>query len=234
MHVTENPPLTPPASEAPTVVAGASQTHQLCDECGAPVDAAQRYCVACGAHRRHVDDPAARYLSRATARGRGAPPAGTAPRPSRSRTRGLGTALLLAVIPVAVAVGVMVGRSSNNQDSQLIQALARRQGAVVAAGSTTSAGQSTSTVAATRKVSHARPSHRAKWTAHATNATPSTKNAGKVISTTQYGSAQQITGFKPTRSEQQQGAQATQQVQKSKGQSYVNSQSNLPSQVVVP
>src|ERR1700677_4722904 len=59
--------------------AAAAETYQQCDECAAPVDKAQRYCVACGAHRRHVDDPATRYLSQATARsrtGRGAATSG--------------------------------------------------------------------------------------------------------------------------------------------------------------
>ena len=66
------------------------------------------------------------------------------------------------------------------------------------------------------------------------NAAQSAKNAGKVISRTQNGTAQQITGFKPTKSQEQQGASATQQVQKSTGKRYVTGQNNLPSQVVVP
>jgi hypothetical protein len=234
MPLSENHQSTTSVSEAPPVIADAPPIDQHCDECGAPVDAAQRYCVVCGAHRRHVDDPAARYLSRATARSGSAASAGPPARPVRSRTRGLGTALLLAVIPVAAAGGVMVGRSSNNQDSQLIQALAHRPSAVVAAGATTVGGGATSTVAAARTTRHPHGAHRAKRAAGSGNAAPSAKNAGKVISTTQYGSAQQITGFKATKSETQQGAQVTQQVQSAKGRSYVNSQSNLPSQVVVP
>ena len=52
--------------------------------------------------------------------------------------------------------------------------------------------------------------------------------------TTQNGSVTQIAGSKPTQAQEQQGAQATQQVQKSTGKSYVNGQSGLPATVVVP
>jgi hypothetical protein len=91
----------------------------------------------------------------------------------------------------------------------------------------TASSASTQTKAAATKAKH----HAKK---RSSNATPSVKNAGKVISKTQNGSAQQITGFKPTKSQEQQGASATKQVQKSTGKSYVTGQNNLPSQVVVP
>ncbi len=136
---------------------------------------------------------------------------------------------MLAVIPVAAAAGVMVGRSSNSEDAKLIQALARRQAAVVASTATTPAA----TTSATAPSAARRARHTKRHTASA-RTTSSTKNAGKVISTTQYGSVSQITGAKPTRAQEQQGAHATQQVQKSTGKTYVNQQSNLPGTVVVP
>lgn len=239
----------PPASltEAPTAPLAAAPrpgsgdgaqapatAYQQCDQCGAPVDAHQRYCVTCGAHRRHVNDPAARYLSQATARSRTSR-AGSGTRQTRppGRTRGLGTALVLAVIPVAAAVGVMVGRSSNNNDAQLIQELARRQAAVVATSSASPAATTPAAVpTATR--THSQGGRHAK-NAHASGkSASSTGTAGRIISTTQYGSASQIAGATPTKAQVQQGAQATQQVQKSTGKSYVNQQSSLPGTVVVP
>jgi hypothetical protein len=212
-----------------------SATIQQCDECGAPVDKDQRYCVSCGAHRRHVNDPAARYLSQATARSRTSKVAATsrgAPR-GGARSRGLALALAIAIIPVAAAAGVIAGRSSNNNDAKLIQALDRRQSAVAATSTATvpaAAGKSASTH--TKVVAHTTAKHHAKKSS--SNATPSVKNAGKVISKTANGTAQQITGFKPTKSQEQQGASATKKVQKSTGKSYVTGQNNLPSQVVVP
>jgi hypothetical protein len=224
-----------PAATAAQVAPAESATIQQCDECGAPVDKDQRYCVSCGAHRRHVNDPAARYLSQATARSRSSKVAATSAKAPRdgARSRGLALALAIAIIPVAAAAGVIAGRSSNSNDAKLIQALDRRQSAVAATSTTTvPAATARSASTQTQTAGHAKAKHHGKKSA--SNATPSAKNAGKVISKTQNGTAQQITGFKPTKSQEQQGANATKKVQKSTGKSYVTGQNNLPSQVVVP
>jgi hypothetical protein len=222
------------ATAAP-VAPAESATIQQCDECGAPVDRDQRYCVTCGSHRRHVNDPAARYLSKATARSRTSKVAAAAGKtPRGARSRGVALALAIALIPVAAAAGVIAGRSSNNNDAKLIQALDRRQSASAATSTATvpAAAAASSASTHTKAVAHTTVKHHAKKSA--ANATPSVKNAGKVISKTANGSAQQITGFKPTQSQEQQGAAATKKVQKSTGKSYVTGQNNLPSQVVVP
>lgn len=224
-----------PIATAAQVAPADSATIQQCDECGAPVDKDQRYCVSCGAHRRHVNDPAARYLSHATARSRSskvAAPSHKAPR-GGARSRGLALALAIAIIPVAAAAGVIAGRSSNSNDAKLIQALDRRQSAAAATSTTTvPAATASSASTQTKAAGHANAKHHGKKSA--STATPSAKNAGKVISKTQNGTVQQITGLKPTKSQEQQGANATKQVQKSTGKSYVTGQNNLPSQVVVP
>ena len=49
-------------------------TYEPCAQCDAPLDAAQRYCVFCGASRHHAGDPVARYLAAARR-----PAAATAP-----------------------------------------------------------------------------------------------------------------------------------------------------------
>jgi hypothetical protein len=217
----------PQSSGAPP----ATETYEQCDECGAPVDKEQRYCVSCGAHRRHVDDPAARYLSQATARSRSSRAAAVAQRTPRSgrRSRGLGTALILALIPVVAAVGVIAGRSSNNSDAQLIRALAKHQAPVTTTAAPSTAG-SASTTTSTTGPTKAKSAKHGKSKQHAS----ATKDTGKASSTTQFGSVSQIAGSKPTAAQKQQGAQDTQKVQKSKGQSYVNGQTSLPGTVVVP
>jgi hypothetical protein len=225
-------PVTAPAAAVPASPADPAPPYEQCDECGSPVDAAQRYCVVCGAHRRHVDDPAARYLGQASARTRGSrSSAGTAgARRPVGRGRSLGAALMLAVIPVAAAVGVAVGRSSNNDDAKLIQALARHQAAAVV---TTSSAASSPTSAAAAARSTGRTSASAAHK-HRKGATSSTHKAAKADASTQYGTVTQIAGSKPTKAQEQQGAQATQKVQRSTGKSYVNQQNNLPGTVVVP
>ncbi|MFL5862291.1 MAG: hypothetical protein ACJ780_16210 [Solirubrobacteraceae bacterium] len=242
-HPTPSVPivLAPPASVPPAASAVAASSgdgprpYEHCDECGSPVDVDQRYCVVCGAHRGHVQDPAASYLRRATARTRSARSSATTAgaRHPAARGRSVGVALVLAVIPVAAAVGVAVGRSSNNDDTRLIQALARRQAATVTTAAVVPATRATTT-AATRAAHTARTSTSRHRRRHRTGSTSSPRKAAKAVSSTRYGTVTQIAGSKPSKAQEQQGAQVTQKVQKSTGKSYVNQQSNLPGTVVVP
>ena len=220
---------------AVTAVHATPGVPMQCDECHAPVDEEQRYCVVCGAHRRHVEDPAARYLSELTARARTTRVAATA-RPVRrtaSRGRGLGIALALALVPVAAAGGVVAGRSNNNNDAKLIQALAKEQAAANAdsaaaatsahtsstAGAATSADAGTTKRHATKRSSHGG----AKGSHHAHTTKSSTIPGGTAISASP-----------PSQAQKQAGQKAAQTVQKSKGKSYVKGQNKLPATVVVP
>jgi hypothetical protein len=120
--------LQPPSSADTT-------RFETCEHCEAPVEATQRYCVVCGTRRRHVQDPAARFISQATARSRtAARSASASPARTRRRGPGLGAALALAVIPAAVGVGVVVGRSSVNTDGKLLAALRAQRPEVVNVG----------------------------------------------------------------------------------------------------
>jgi hypothetical protein len=238
MDLTEITHVSPPAlGEAPTtqLTAGspeATPTYQQCDECAAPVDTDQRYCVSCGAHRRNVNDPAVRYLSHATARSRTSRAAAPGQRSRRagSGMRGLGVALMLALIPAVAAVGVLVGRSSNNQDAKLIQALTRNEAARTASTPTSTVTTST----APSSVAHSTATHGAKSRKRSSAKAKSAKSKTSGSSTTQFGTVSQIAGSKPTKTQEQQGAQDAQKVQKSTGKTYVNGQSGLPSTVVVP
>jgi hypothetical protein len=230
-------------NDTQSVTRAAPAAHVQCEECGVPVEEEQRYCVSCGAHRRHVGDPAARYLSQASARARTTRAVSTARGPRRAtgaRTRGIGVAAALALIPAAAAVGVLAGRSSNNDDAHLIQALARQQAAVEKAASGTSAG--TSTVSSVSSTAHQAGSVAGGSTGsgHGAKSTRSThkvahhgthRTAAKASNST---SAAKISTAPPSAAQKQVGEQATQKVQKSKGKAYVNQQSSLPGTVVVP
>lgn len=130
---------------------------ERCDQCGAPVRGDQRYCLACGAYRRDVRDPAHRYFSDlAAARSRMAQvdaARAAAPR-RRGGLRGLpGLLVILAIalIPICAAVGVSIGRSSGHQDAALIKALHNQavQTTTVAAAGAVSGGGASSTTAST-------------------------------------------------------------------------------------
>ena len=222
---------------AVTAVHATPAVPTQCDECNAPVEEEQRYCVVCGAHRRHVEDPAARYLSELTARSR-TRRAATVARPVRTtaRGRGLGLAVALALVPVAAAVGVVAERSHDNNDAKLIQALAKEQAAANAdsAGTATSSGSASTTggAATSADAGSARRSGKSKHAKHGSGSQASHHAAESKSSTIPGGTA--ISANPPSQAQKQAGAQATQKVQKSKGKSYVKSQQKLPSTVVVP
>jgi len=122
------------------------QPYEACDQCGAPVDANQRYCVVCGIRRTHAYDPAARFMADATSRLRtpARPPASAAGASARQRSPGLGTAVLIALIPLALGLGVLLGRAGNGQDAKLLAALRAQKPAVVNVGASPSATESQS------------------------------------------------------------------------------------------
>jgi SPOR domain len=121
--------------------------YEPCEQCGSPLDHGQRYCVMCGNHRRHVRDPAARYLagSRSKTRPGAAPAAGT----PRQRSSNLAVTLAIALIPLAIGLGVLVGRASNNGDSKLIAALRAQQPEVITTAGGGSGSAATATPAST-------------------------------------------------------------------------------------
>jgi hypothetical protein len=292
-------------------------SYETCEHCHAPVEAAQRYCVVCGARRRHVHDPAARYHSEASSRSRGQRAPQGARRPAR-RGSGLGLALLLAAIPLAVAAGVLIGRPGSGIDNKLLAALRAQKPTVVnvgGGGTSTAAASSTptpatasavarltsnfglpqgyavelqtlpgagttpATVAAAKRRARARGatavglisqadfritpappagdyviySGQYGSSAAATaalaklrNAFPSAAviavrslssagaDAGKVLATSNYGSAHQVSGFKPSASALAAGAKVVNQESKQANAPYVKSQQGLPDAISVP
>jgi hypothetical protein len=141
-------PATAPAP-APAPAPAGETNYEACDQCSAPVDSNQRYCVVCGTRRKHVYDPSASFLSSATslARSKRSPARGAGGRKRRSFS--LGTAAVLVAIPLAVAAGVLVERGANGTDSKLLAALKAQQPTVVnvgaAAGASGASTQASST-----------------------------------------------------------------------------------------
>ena len=123
MATSEKPITTKPAptKSAAGSTAEAKAEYAHCEECGAPLDEKQRYCVSCGARRRDASAPASRYFATAARRSRrgSGRPAG----PSGARAAAV---LFFVVLPIAVAIGVLVGKGNgggNNNDQQLAEAL---------------------------------------------------------------------------------------------------------------
>ena len=113
--------------EKPTI-AVLQSTYEPCEECGAPLDPQQRYCVNCAARRGNGANPASRYfaaMSKKARRPLTRPPAKAGP---SSRAAAVG---FFALLPIAVALGVVVGRSNSGDgdNAALIQALRQQEAA---------------------------------------------------------------------------------------------------------
>lgn len=127
--LTPNPPAEKPRTKA-------APGSRPCEECGAPMDRRQRYCINCAARRGDVANPASRYFAAASrTRRAAADPAGR--RPPADATNGARTAAVFffVLLPIAVAVGVIVGRSGSDSDTDKVLA-ALRDGSIAPAAAT--------------------------------------------------------------------------------------------------
>ena len=59
-----------PAEPTKPVTVANQAPYEPCQECGAPLDQQQRYCVNCGARRANGANPASRYFAEASRRAR--------------------------------------------------------------------------------------------------------------------------------------------------------------------
>jgi hypothetical protein len=217
---------------APTpggAASAATSPWDVCDQCQSPLEPRQRYCVVCGSRRLHGDDPAARYFSEATRRARVGTPvaATTAPR----RGTSLGT-IALALIPLAAALGVLAGRSQAPSDELIVNALKAQRAPVVnvtgavGGAATPTAADSETTTASTKK-SAAKDK---KDTAGGKR----TSDGARVLASGPTGDARRLEGSKVTGKQLDESRDAVKQINESKGKEYVESQRNLPDQIVIP
>jgi hypothetical protein len=139
---------------------------------------------------------------------------------------GLLGAVALALIPVAAAVGILIGRSSNNQDPQLIRALENQRAQVTTTlvGSSGTAASSGGSAAASTSTASKK---------QAANKAAAKKSKAAASKATATGRATKITGSKVTASQQSQGSSEAKKIQSSTGKNYVQAANNLPSSVVV-
>jgi hypothetical protein len=191
--------------------------YEPCEECGAPLDPQQRYCVECAARRGNGANPASRYfaaMSKPARRPVARPPAKKAGPGSRAAAVGF-----FALLPIAVAIGVVVGRSGSDggENEALLEAL-RNQDAAVAS---TSAGGPAATAAKAKK-GKARQADKA-----------ATKGAGKVVAKTSNGTVHQVTGFKPSAQKTEEDTKLVESNVKQTGSTYIKAQQNLPDVIVV-
>lgn len=193
---------------------GQSQ-YEPCEECGAPLDPQQRYCVECAARRGNGGNPSSRYFAAMSKRAR---------RPlTKSQTKGgsgskAAAVAFFALLPVAVGIGVVVGRSgSDGADDALLQALRQQQNAAVASTGPATTG---SAAAGKSKSKGAKVGRK-------------DKGGGKVIAETSNGAVHQITGFEPSQEKTEEDTKIVESNVKQSGSTYIKAQQNLPDVIVV-
>ena len=199
----------------PPVAAGQSH-YEPCEECGAPLDPLQRYCIECAARRGNGANPSSRYFAAMSKRARRPVARSAARSASGSRAAAVG---FFALLPIAVAIGVVVGRSGSDggENEALLEAL-RNQNAAVA--STPAAGAATA--AAGAKKGKSKQADKAV-----------TKGDGKVVAKTSNGTVHQVTGFKPSAQKTAEDTKLVEGNVKQTGSTYIKAQQNLPDVIVV-
>jgi hypothetical protein len=191
---------------------GSSQ-YEPCEECGAPLDPQQRYCVNCAARRGNGANPASRYfaaMSQKARRPRVRPPA------KDSSTSRVAAVAFFALLPIAVAIGVVVGRSGadGGNEEALLEALHRQEKAVASVPTT---------MAPSRTANKAKPK----------KAKEPDKGGGKVVAQTSNGTVHQVTGFKPTKQKTEEDTKLVEANPEQSGENYIKAQQNLPDVTVV-
>jgi hypothetical protein len=185
-----------------------------CEECGAPLDPQQRYCVECAARRGNGANPSSRYFAAMSKRARRPL---TRPQAKGSSGSRAAAVAFFALLPVAVGIGVVVGRSgSDGTDDALLQAL-RQQDAAVASNGPAATGPPTAS----------------KANAKGAKAGRKDKTGGEVVAQTANGTVHKITGFEPTKEKTEEDTRIVESNVKQSGSTYIKAQQNLPDVIVV-
>ena len=123
-------------------------TYEPCEECGAPLDPQQRYCVNCAARRGNGANPASRYFAAMSKKARR--PLTRQPAKAAPGSRAAAVAFF-ALLPVAVALGVVVGRgdSGGSDNEALLRALRQQEAAATTASTAGATPATTAKVAET-------------------------------------------------------------------------------------
>ena len=197
-------------------IAVLQDTYEPCEECGAPLDPQQRYCVNCAARRGNGANPASRYfaaMSKKARRPLTRPPAKAG---GGSRAAAVG---FFALLPIAVALGVVVGRSgSDGSDNEaLLQALRQQEAATAS-----TAAPTTATTAGAKAGKNAKASKKG-----------AKKGEGKVIAETSNGTVHSVTDFKASEEKTQEDTQIVAENPEQTGDNYIKAQQNLPDVTVI-
>lgn len=187
--------------------------YEPCEECGAPMDPQQRYCVNCAARRGNGANPASRYFAAMSKRARRPL---VAPAPRKNPTSRAAAVGFFALLPLAVALGVMVGRDGAGEggNEALLQALRERPATGTATASAGApAGGKAKAKAKTRKAKG--------------------KADEKAVAHTKNGDLHPVTHFHASKSKEEEDTKLVEENPEQTGENYIKAQQNLPDVIVV-
>jgi hypothetical protein len=218
--VSEESPLTKP------------QGYEPCEECGAPLDPQQRYCVECAARRGNGSNPASRYFAAMSKKSR-RPLTKSQSKPAGGGSRAAAVGFF-ALLPIAVALGVVVGRSGSGDSNEeaLLKALHQAETQQVAAAPVAEEAATTPTKKAEKATKGGTKKGKGKESAKE-EAKTAEKSAGKVLNKTKNGTVHQVTGYKPTKETEEADTKLVEENPEQTGENYIKAQQNLPDVVVV-
>jgi hypothetical protein len=204
--------------------------YEPCEECGAPLDPQQRYCVECAARRGNGSNPASRYFAAMSKKSRRPLTKSQAKAPGGgSRAAAVG---FFALLPIAVALGVVVGRSGGSGDSNeeaLLKALHQAETQQVAAAPVAEEAAATPTKKAETAGKGGKKSKAATKKA-ANNAKAS---AGKNTTKSKQGAVAKVEGYEPTKEDVEEDTKLVEENPEQTGENYIKAQQNLPEVIVV-
>jgi hypothetical protein len=209
-----------------------AQGIEPCEECGAPMDPQQRYCVECAARRGNGSNPSSRYFAAMSKKSRRPLTKGQAKAPGGgSRAAAVG---FFALLPIAVALGVVVGRSGSGDSNEeaLLKALHQAEKQQVAAAPVEEAATTAAATASKDKAKGSKGTAKGKK-AGAKKEAEKAESHGKVLAKTKNGTVHEVTGFKPSKATEEADTKLVEENPEQTGENYIKAQQNLPDVVVV-
>ena len=194
------------------------QTFEPCEECGAPMDPQQRYCVNCAARRGNGANPSSRYFASMSKRAR--PPL-VRQAPKQSPTSRAAVVGFFALLPIAVVIGVAIGRGGSNEgdNEALLKALQERQATATSTAAAPTTGATATTAKAKKQAAKADKS----------NAKPKEK----VVAHTSNGDVHEVTDFHASEQKEAEDTHLVEENPEQTGENYIKAQQNLPDVIVV-
>jgi hypothetical protein len=208
-----------------------AQGIEPCEECGAPMDPQQRYCVECAARRGNGSNPSSRYFAAMSKKSRRPLTKGQAKAPGGgSRAAAVG---FFALLPIAVALGVVVGRSGSGDSNEeaLLKALHQAETQQVAAAPVE---EETAATASTENAGAKGAKGGKKGAKESAKGTAKKgESHGKVLSKTKNGAVHEVTGYEPTKETEEADTKLVEESPEQTGENYIKAQQDLPDVVVV-